>query len=766
MATTKKKPVQKVARPRAAGTPHGVRINLPGKYLLTIPPNKLADLRHLALSWTYALRNRERWNTQPEVDLAQQQAMVKLGAAFGLTESHYKAIVAAGLVEVEIGWTDKEAGWEQRIFPWEYLLAAATRDLRGGHPLTVVRHLRVGPRKPSAAPKRWLQVVSAPGSLKRVYEFESERALVRLGVGDAEMLMLDDPDEQGLRESIAAASPDVIHLAGFDPHQAAQLDSAFDGKASDGYYLRGPKREAVSIGAKALAKILTGGRKAPRLVACNLYNSGQRIAPLAVAEGAGAAIGFQDSFDDGLAECFFATLYMSWPLAGWDIVRAFEYAWHAVRRQNKPLQGSGIVLWNSVSIAARAPRRYGEASIADIGNQWKKHLKVPVTAETLKDCLEVDVAVIERLNYSILHNNGPMFERFQIRKKQAGVGEVSGLMVDIEVNVGTDSYPYRTEVCIGETEPLVDLPDSIRISLASALSRSLRESVHTSLFVSVTWKGAVLYRQTHRVTLLPVDEWRFDSDNYRWLPSFVLPRDPAVNRIVDSAQRYLMALTDDATAGFDGYQSVSFRGKLPRPAQCAVVDLQVRALWSALLYDVPLSYINPPPAFTNLSQRLRTPSDCTDSRRGTCIDLALLLAACLEYVEIYPAIFLLESHAFPAYWRHESFHEAFVEARGAVPEAPQGEMEVALRNIGRGQAFGWDFQRSQYRELVREVHAGRLVPLETTLVTGRGSFRDALRIGLENVASREEFESMLDITLARTERGGSITPLPIRRGEA
>jgi hypothetical protein len=322
------------------------------------------------------------------------------------------------------------------------------------------------------------------------------------------------------------------------------------------------------------------------------------------------------------------------------------------------------------------------------------------------------------------------------------------------------------QTSIGETVPHVDLPDGIRISLASALGRAIRESIHTSLFVEVTWRGTVLYRQTHRVTLLPVDEWRYDLDNYRWLPSFVLPRDPAVLRIVDSAQRYLMALRDDATAGFDGYQAVEVQGnRRPSPEDCGLVDMQVRAIWSALLYESPLSYINPPPVFTDSSQRLRTPSDCVDGKRGTCIDLALLLAACLEYVEIYPAIILLKTHAFPAYWRHDSFHRDFQVARGgggAMDKVVGGGQSASAP----GQTFGWDFQPSQYREIIGEVQAGRLVPIETTLVTGRGSFSDAIADGVQNLASRREFESMLDILLARTDRKSSVTPLPIRRGDA
>jgi hypothetical protein len=86
------------------------------------------------------------------------------------------------------------------------------------------------------------------------------------------------------------------------------------------------------------------------------------------------------------------------------------------------------------------------------------------------------------------------------------------------------------------------------------------------------------------------------------------------------------------------------------------VDLQVEAIWAALLHEWQLGYINPPPTYADTregvmpldSQRLRTPSSVRRARMGTCIDLALLFAACLELVDIHPVIFLLDGHALPA----------------------------------------------------------------------------------------------------------------------
>ena len=111
-------------------------------------------------------------------------------------------------------------------------------------------------------------------------------------------------------------------------------------------------------------------------------------------------------------------------------------------------------------------------------------------------------------------------------------------------------------------------------------------------------------RQTYRVTLPPLDEWRGNDTERVWLPSFVLPRDPAIGRIVDTAQNYVMSLRDDSNASFDGYQCINLQDV--ESIRC--VDEQVRALWSALIYNFNISYINPPPTY-NLSAQTSAHTD-------------------------------------------------------------------------------------------------------------------------------------------------------------
>src|SRR6185295_18529000 len=100
----------------------------------------------------------------------------------GLTPEHLERIAGAGLVEVDIPWVKEREDWALRIFPWEFMLATATRDRRSERPLTVVRHLHVKRPARRGTPSSWLQVLSAPGILAEEYDFEGERRLLEISV--------------------------------------------------------------------------------------------------------------------------------------------------------------------------------------------------------------------------------------------------------------------------------------------------------------------------------------------------------------------------------------------------------------------------------------------------------------------------------------------------------------------------------------------------------------------------------------------------------
>lgn len=732
-------------------------------------------LQRAAMEWRAVVRNRRRWadaraTREEKARTAQAQLLL-----LGVEMADLKRLAAARVIEVSVPFTNEESGWEARVFPWEYVLSGAARSLRSTAALTVVRHLDCSSSTPNSLrpPQKLLFVESAPGRLLDAYTFDTERRLVTASLNLPQSEVSRDATRAQLRDAVAGFQPEVIHLAGFDAHQAVALSvikTESQRSIKDGYLMATERAEPELVEAESLAETLNGaGATPPVLVGCNLYNSAGRICALTVADGAGAALGFQDEFDDSLAEIFFANFYAAWRTSGWDLLAAFRAAGQSLREQQANLHGTGVVLWSRQSLLERSlittarRRRRTEAPAAfaidavianaDVAAQkLRANQSVLLRPETDRASLLFDIKPLDELNYSMLHNNRELFERFKIGRERDG--RVEALNVEVTLYVGESAARYSARHDM--PEKLLELSPEIRVPLLHTEWANLRERVRTSLGVVITWEGVEVYRSTHRVWLLPLDQWRDDDRDRVWLPSFVLPRDPAVSQLVDEARRYLMALRDDAAAGFDGYQSFDPQLRAHLDDAAASIDDQVRAIWAALVYDHSLGYINPPPTYSSLSQRLRSPSEIISGRRGTCIDTTLLLAACLEYVEIYPIIFLLSGHAFAGYWRYADYRDEFVRAASGLTREPTDtpREEEADKEV---EQYGWYYKRQAYDLIMQHVRDGKLIPLESTLLTARGAFWEAVEEGTKNLHSKREFEALIDVTQARNE----VTPIQL-----
>ena len=486
--------------------------------------------------------------------------------------------------------------------------------------------------------------------------------------------MIEEDSHERVKARIAALKPKAIHLAGVDSYQGASL-LKLETPDADGFLMADSRGVPRPVPSEQLASILTaGGGGGLRLVACNFWNSAARTAAMAVAYGSEASIGFQDQVDDSTAELFLATFYANWRRSEWEIAPAFEQSLRDVQKGAMSLKGSGVVLWSRRDLLAgrlTAEEDAAEAP-ADRARSARKAApaaRVEAARLAVQDALAVEVRPLDKVNYSLLHNDRSMFETFRVTKLVPDT--IRGVEVEVVLYVGGDSYPFRTSLDM--KEPITDLRARIRVPLTSTVLRAFRESIRSVIYVGVKVGAEVVFQNTWRVTLVPVEEWSDDDEGGKWLPSFVMPRDPAVVTIVDAAYPIIRAIRDDGQAAFDGYQAV--KPGAAGDAKYRTVDGQAKALWSTLTYQFGLRYINPPPAYSERSQRLRTPSEVLRSRSGTCIDLALLLAACLEYIDIYPVLFVLPGHALPGFWRKSR-------VLSRVPACPGDRRRPSGRRLG------------------------------------------------------------------------------------
>ena len=735
-------------------------------------------LVQLAAEWMYLLRNRSRWLGDADLKDAMRKRAVKALDSLGVKAPALRAIVAADSrhLELEFAFTKGTGTKPQHdaasSFPWEFVLSSATREAGRSLPLLITRLISAVPARASSTGDM-LFVESAPGRLKAFYSFESERQRLQAAMGGSRWRASPSPTPDGLRTRVAQVGPKVIHVSGVDSHQMAQIVPGFYQEAhiaalvgaipADGIIMRGAEIAELPVPHNELAASLTGTGTAPApdLVTLNLYYSGARTARDCVQGGARAAIGFLDEVDDETAEYFFQTFYLQWRLASGTanaIPLAFGRTWYLLRERGSNLFGTGLVLWLARSAFAASANPVFRGANEEPEESQEARLptedeRVACRLLPMEQVLQVDLDVPSEINYSLLHNSRRFLETLTLTKLRDH--PLDEIKVEVQLNAGDGSLPFRhTEVLL--SQPQRALADDIRLPLTAALLRSPRERVQSTLYVRVMWDKRVALEQTRAVTLLPVDEWFDDTQKNPWLPSFVLPRDPAVARIISAARRHLVTLQDDPSAGFDGYQSTDVANK-----DCESVDEQVQALWTTLVQEFRLAYINPPPAYSERNQRLRTPSEVIASNSGTCIDLSLLLASCLEYVDIYPVVVLLSGHAFVGYWRAEEYHDEFAQLKH-VPHATSIEVGAysTTTPLSLVDPYGWRLAQQQYREVLEYVRRDKLKFLEATGLCFNYSYADAVEEGRGDIKAPGDFDSLLDIALARR-ASPPVTPLPM-----
>jgi hypothetical protein len=128
---------------------------------------------------------------------------------------------------------------------------------------------------------------------------------------------------------------------------------------------------------------------------------------------------------------------------------------------------------------------------------------------------------------------------------------------------------------------------------------------------------------------------------------------------------------------------------------------------------------------------------------------------------VYPVLVLLTGHAFVGYWRSETAHEAFTSVLHVPAEVPAAGSRLArTAAVKFVDQYGWRLTSLHYNEIMDYVTSGDLVMLEATYLTSASSFAQAMEEGRANMRSRREFDSLLDIRLARS-AAPPVTPLPI-----
>lgn len=352
---------------------------------------------------------------------------------------------------------------------------------------------------------------------------------------------------------------------------------------------------------------------------------------------------------------------------------------------------------------------------AERANQAAKEL--PLTdGET--DCvgndpIRMDVSVLPVMNYAMQQNGAVAIQTISIENMTGTAFE----NVDVEI---TATPPFALPL----TRHIDHLPanKTITISRPKLLLNGeylagMTEKVTGVLHIELKTERKVLVSDNVETTVLAFDEWHGIGLYPELLAAFVTPNHPALARIVARATEFLGEWTGDTS--MDGYQSHDANRVLN----------QMAAIFTALK-EQAIAYVVPPASFERVGQRVRLCDMVLQQKLGTCLDLTLLYASCLEAVGLHPLLITTERHIFTGVWLEEKM----------FPECVQDDFSLITKRLASG---------------VNEIAV-----VETTAVTtGKDvSFDYARLLGEQNLTAQKP-ECIIDVHRARMSH---ISPLPQR----
>ena len=253
--------------------------------------------------------------------------------------------------------------------------------------------------------------------------------------------------------------------------------------------------------------------------------------------------------------------------------------------------------------------------------------------ETIPTSLQLNPELLPVISYAMQQNGAALVRSVTIENPTDAPME--HLELDITADPGF-TLPFTAHI------DLIPAGKTVTVSQPKVLLRGeflagLTEKLTGTLTFTLRQGETVLLTRHAEITVLAFDEWQGISIYPELLATFVTPNHPELPKIIGRAADILGHWTGDNA--MDGYQSQDPNRVLR----------QAGAIFTALK-EQSISYAVPPASFERTGQRVRLCDAVLQQKLGTCLDLTLLYAACLEAVGLHPLLISTEGHIFTGLW--------------------------------------------------------------------------------------------------------------------
>lgn len=247
--------------------------------------------------------------------------------------------------------------------------------------------------------------------------------------------------------------------------------------------------------------------------------------------------------------------------------------------------------------------------------------------------LKIDLAYFPVVNFAMQQNHVPVVKKLILGNEASD--PIKHVRVEISMTPDLGAKEERMVESI-PSGAVIEVKD-IQLLFSAQDLTTLTEKISGEISLAVFSGETVIAQERYPIDILPFDQWAGIGILPEMLSAFVTPNYPAIASLIHRASHFLGNWTGNPS--FDAYQSRN-------PDR---VKKQMAALYEAIA-ELGVVYCSPPASYEVAGQRIRLCEALFASRLGTCLDMALLYASCLEAVGINPIVVVVRGHAFAGAW--------------------------------------------------------------------------------------------------------------------
>ena len=329
--------------------------------------------------------------------------------------------------------------------------------------------------------------------------------------------------------------------------------------------------------------------------------------------------------------------------------------------------------------------------------------------------IQLKLELTSVINYALQQNRIPLIRELLICNNSASDIENAVIKLRCEPELVCADQINIALVSAGTSFTV----NGFRPQISSSFLAGLTERMVGQLYVSLeNAQGEVLSKQDYQITALAFDEWHGTAFYPELLSAFVTPNHPEVAKITARAAQLLGGWSGDPS--LNAYQTQNPNRVL----------MQAAAVYGAL-QEQNIVYSVPPASFERVGQRVRLCDAIIQQKLGTCLDLTLFYAACLEAIGLHPILLLQQGHIFAGVWLEDL----------SFSESVENDPSLITKRIAEG---------------VNEIAVVEC----TALVSGKTmSFDEAMTAAVSKLHDPDPLEYIIDVSRSRL---SGIRPIPLR----